>query len=571
MHGLNWIVFRSVFVVSLLAISSPAFAAPVAGDVNDSGVVDAVDVQFIINVALAINTSNRTDIDFDNGRTTDAVDIQLGINAALGLNIDADEDGLSDPAEENLGTSSSDTDSDDDGLGDGDEVLVGRNPAVADAPIEINDIDELQKIGNDPGYPLNGNYFLANSIDASATAAWNGGLGFNPIGTSTDRFTGHFDGQSFTITGLVINRPDQIYVGLFGYVGLFDSAIELPAISRIQLSGGTITGDENVGAICGYIGSGTVSDCHSNSTVSGRTIVGGIFGSCTATVDSCTALGPVTATGETAGGFAGSLNGNASDCASSGNVSAFMKAGGFAAGGGGELLNCDSTSDVTATSSFAGGLIAIGSGHFVECDSSGTVTGGDTVGGLLGRCHTNALIEKCSSSSNVTATAFGGGGGLIGFLTDSDVSQCFADGTVSVTSGFAGGGGLIGMAESSTVRNSFARGNVTCADRTGGLIGDLSGGQVKSEIINCYSMGAVISPGNKGGLLGLVNPFLLPDVTACFWDTQTSGLATSAGGTGLPTAQMMTASTFTDAGWDFASIWGITDGASYPFLLWQVK
>jgi len=63
----------------------------------------------------------------------------------------------------------------------------------------------------------------------------------------------------------------------------------------------------------------------------------------------------------------------------------------------------------------------------------------------------------------------------------------------------------------------------------------------------------------------------------CFWDIQTSGQAASAGGTGKTTAEMQTASTFLDAGWDFVDetangmedIWWIDEGKDYPRLWWE--
>jgi hypothetical protein len=65
-------------------------------------------------------------------------------------------------------------------------------------------------------------------------------------------------------------------------------------------------------------------------------------------------------------------------------------------------------------------------------------------------------------------------------------------------------------------------------------------------------------------------------LTACFWDTQTSGQETSAGGTGKTTAQMMTLSTFTSADWDFSDIDGdaadwmmLRENEDYPRLAWQ--
>lgn len=40
------------------------------------------------------------------------------------------------------------------------------------------------------------------------------GEGWEPIGTEANPFTGSFDGNGKTITGLYINRPQMNYVGL---------------------------------------------------------------------------------------------------------------------------------------------------------------------------------------------------------------------------------------------------------------------------------------------------------------------------------------------------------------------
>jgi hypothetical protein len=79
--------------------------------------------------------------------------------------------------------------------------------------------------------------------------------------------------------------------------------------------------------------------------------------------------------------------------------------------------------------------------------------------------------------------------------------------------------------------------------------------------------------------VGFNSPFPEPVgfVTESFWDTQTSGQATSTAGTGKTTAQMQKASTFLEAGWDFVgesqngteNIWAICEGLDYPKLTWQ--
>jgi len=80
----------------------------------------------------------------------------------------------------------------------------------------------------------------------------------------------------------------------------------------------------------------------------------------------------------------------------------------------------------------------------------------------------------------------------------------------------------------------------------------------------CYSTGAVIGTGSYVG--GLVGSGSAGRITHSFWDIQTSGQATSDGGTGKTTTEMQTASTFLDAVWDFVNIWGIGENQTYPYL-----
>jgi len=80
------------------------------------------------------------------------------------------------------------------------------------AVYQIYDVDGLQDMKNH----LADDCVLMNDIDASATRTWNDGAGFEPIGTSSNQFTGSFDGQGYKITGLYINRPNSDG-GLFGY------------------------------------------------------------------------------------------------------------------------------------------------------------------------------------------------------------------------------------------------------------------------------------------------------------------------------------------------------------------
>lgn len=102
----------------------------------------------------------------------------------------------------------------------------------------------------------------------------------------------------------------------------------------------------------------------------------------------------------------------------------------------------------------------------------------------------------------------------------------------------------------------------------GGFAGSINGG----EIIDCYSTGAVT--GSEEAYLGGFCGGNWGDIDECFWDTETSGLDTSDGGTGMTTLEMKDWETFSDAHWDIYlddndRIWARSDVCNngYPCLV----
>ncbi len=155
----------------------------------------------------------------------------------------------------------------------------------------ITNVVQLQMMALD----LDANYTLANDIDASGTAGWNGGAGFNPIGEDygTDFFSGTLDGNNKTITGLTINRPAENYVGLFG-------AITNSTIQDLGLVNVAVTGSSAVGALAGHNTSSVVSNTYSTGTVTGSSegsesaaggLIGKNYGTLTATYSTATVSG----------------------------------------------------------------------------------------------------------------------------------------------------------------------------------------------------------------------------------------------------------------------------------------
>ena len=111
-----------------------------------------------------------------------------------------------------------------------------------------------------------------------------------------------------------------------------------------------------------------------------------------------------------------------------------------------------------------------------------------------------------------------------------------------------------------------------------GLFGRLgSPGEVKD--LGMTDVNIVGSGDFVGGLVGSRDGHGPGVVTTCFWDIQTSGQPTSDGGKGKTTAEMQTAKTFLDAGWDFVDetangtedTWWILEGQDYPRLWWEPR
>jgi uncharacterized repeat protein (TIGR02543 family) len=167
---------------------------------------------------------------------------------------------------------------------------------------------------------------------------------------------------------------------------------------------------------------------------------------------------------------------------------------------------------------------------------------------------------------NADITADSWVGGLVGW-NEGTVSNSYSTGSVN---GLACVGGLVGI-NFGIVSNSYSTGSVTGGEYVGGLVGGNDG-----MVSNSYSIGSVAGDADVGGLVGLNEG----SVSNSFWDTQTSGQATSVGGTGKTTAEMKDITTFSGAAWNIIAvanvdtrntqyIWNIVDGQTYPFLSWE--
>jgi hypothetical protein len=188
--------------------------------------------------------------------------------------------------------------------------------------------------------------------------------------------------------------------------------------------------------------------------------------------------------------------------------------------------------------------------------------------GLFGEVGQEGVIKDIGVV-NAVVTGNGYVGGLVG-VNFGTVSNSYFSGNVTGNSAV---GGLVG--------DNSARGNVSNSCSTSSVtgnsgVGGLAGYNLNGTISDCHATGKV-----TGNLLvgGLVGTNYKGTVSNSFWDMETSGQATSAGGTGKTTTEMKDIATFSGAGWNIiavalnetnpAYIWNIVNNVTYPFLSWQ--
>jgi hypothetical protein len=149
------------------------------------------------------------------------------------------------------------------GATDGDAVPeeIGHEQ-LAIGEIEIDTLAELRSMST------TGNYKLIANINASATQT--PGNEFVPIGDMWSPFRGTFDGGNFTISGLKI-APSGPSTGMFGWT-------ENAVISRVRLSGVSVTGTHQTGALVGVADATSITSSYVTGTVSGLAGYGPWYG-----------------------------------------------------------------------------------------------------------------------------------------------------------------------------------------------------------------------------------------------------------------------------------------------------
>ena len=216
-----------------------------------------------------------------------------------------------------------------------------------------------------------------NLVSKSDLTEW------EPIGARWSSYTGTFDGQGHTISGLYFNDPFASYVGLFGCigangkisnVGVLDSYFQFSALG---------------GGVCG-VNYGTVRDCKNTGSVRGFSTIGGVCGlnEKGGIIENSFNEGTVSGTGDNAqqvGGVSGYNNGTIKSCYNTASVSGQESVGGVCGFNSvGTTTNCFNEGTVSGKN-IVGGVCGNGCGvATTNCFNEGTVSGQSHVGGVCG-------------------------------------------------------------------------------------------------------------------------------------------------------------------------------------------
>ena len=214
-------------------------------------------------------------------------------------------------------------------------------------------------------------------------------VSWEPIGNTTNRYMGTFDGNNKTITNLYINA-NQEYSGLFGYTFI-------STIKNLTFVNANVTNTNSfTGILVGYGYGGTYQNIMTST--------------------SCEVNG-----GDVTGGIAGKLAGNAYNCVNYATVQGKEQVGGLFSSydSSTSITACANYGKVTASSLWVGGLVGyFNSGTIQDCANYGDVKGTNHVGGMAGFVS-SGKIQNVFSYGNVSATnstqyigmAFGSGSG----------------------------------------------------------------------------------------------------------------------------------------------------------------
>ena len=290
---------------------------------------------------------------------------------------------------------------------------------------------------------------------------------WTPIGNSYNgSYTGIFEGQNHTISGLYFKQENTEEVGFFGY--------NRGKISNVGILDSYFCGFSQVGGVCGY-NSSTITNCYNKGVVDGTadraSSFGGVCGCNLGILTNCYNTGIVK--GQL---FVGGVSGNngkmITNCYNTGIVKGHEWVGGVSGENSGTIINCNNEGKVSGTEYYVGGVSGENKKTITNCYNTGIVSGQSYVGGVNGY-NINGTIINCNATGEVNGTG-SYVGGVIGMnLNKGTITNCYYDSTIYT-------GAAIGDDKGTTTK---AEGKTTDEFKTGEVAYLLQESQTDTEII----------------------------------------------------------------------------------------
>lgn len=250
--------------------------------------------------------------------------------------------------------------------------------------------------------------------EANCFTAW------TPISADDENpYTGTFNGNGYTISGLYFNDTSVYFIGLFGVVGSGSK------ICNVGIVDSYFNGYWGIGGVCGYCLGGEITNCYNTGTVIGTSAnIGGVCGYSSGTITDCYNTGNVSGTSTNhqegcVGGVCGINIGESNMSTITRSYNSGKVSGGYIVGGvcgangwgyDAQIINCYNTGEVTGTKDDVGGICGYNDSHIEKCYNSAAVSGGSYVGSVCG--FNRSVITTCYYLSGIAT----------GGINNSDVS-----------------------------------------------------------------------------------------------------------------------------------------------------
>ena len=318
---------------------------------------------------------------------------------------------------------------------------------------------------------------------------------WTPIASSASPYTGIFDGQNHTISGLYFNQEDSYNVGLFSRnngkianAGILDSYFygtsKVGGVCGNNYTGtitncyntGSVSGLGTLGGVSGYNDTGSITNCYNTGNVSGSSgFVGGVSGyNSKGTIINSYNAGSVSGL-EYVGGVSGiNYTGSITDCYNIGSVSGSEGNVGGVNGynDGGTITNSYNAGSVSGTERYVGGVSGYNSkGTITNCYNVGSVSGSGYVGGVNG--WNKGIITNCYNTGSVSGTGVNVGGVIGRNESNATIKNCYYDSTIYTGTAIGYDGGTTEKVEGKTTAQ-FASGEIAYLLSQGCTIGEVT-------------------------------------------------------------------------------------------------